>query len=104
MFFIDLRPMTRRRFKKILSFGEVLKKYRTEGGMSQVTLARKTKMSPSLLAFMEQNRRSPRRDKILAISQALSLVKKKSRNGCWVPQDLRGMGCIRDRRFWKNYP
>lgn len=71
--------MTRRRYTKITSFGEVLKRYRMSAGLSQATLARRTGMSSSLVALMEMNRRKPRRDKVEALVGALRLGPKEQR-------------------------
>ena len=69
--------MARKRYTRVSSFGEILQKLRREAGVSQAALAKRAGMSGSLIALMELNRRTPRKDKVEALAGALALNQKK---------------------------
>ncbi len=48
-----------------------------KAGLSQTALARRADISASLIALLELNRRTPRRDKVEILGRALALPSKK---------------------------
>jgi transcriptional regulator with XRE-family HTH domain len=56
------------------SFGELLKRYREEAGLSQRELARRTEINPAIISRMESGDRGPSgSEQVLAIVRTLGL-------------------------------
>jgi transcriptional regulator with XRE-family HTH domain len=91
--------MNRRRPTAKRSFGQILREDRLKTGLSQRALAARARVSTSLVALLESGKRTPRRDKVTALANALALS-PRDRDRLLVsaghsPSDASGLEAVR---------
>ena len=78
----------------MLPFGDILKKLRAEKGWSQAQLAKRLKLSPSMIAHYESGSRFPSLETLIDLSRVMGvttdfLLGLSDKRECWL--DISGL-------------